>query len=66
MNKSFHAKVDNKSVTMNPVKNFLQEIVSGKFNDEKEAKEWYKSTVYENEKKRKKKKQILKQIIEKT
>ena len=36
---------------MNPVKHFLQNIVSGKFDDEKEAKEMYINNVYKGEQK---------------
>ena len=36
---------------MNPVKNVLQDIVSGKINDKKEAKKMYLDNVYENEQK---------------
>ena len=36
---------------MNPVKNVLQYIVSGKINDKKEAKKMYLDNVYENEQK---------------
>ena len=36
---------------MIPVKKYLKDIVSGKFNDEKEVKEVYKDTVYEDKKK---------------
>ena len=34
---------------MNPVKKILQNIVSGKFNDEKEAKNMYSNNVYVNQ-----------------
>ena len=33
---------------MNPVKNFLQDIVNGKFNDEKEAKNMYLNSIYKD------------------
>ena len=36
---------------MNPVKYFLQNIVSGQFNDEREAKEMYINNVYKEEQK---------------
>ena len=47
----WHSKVSKKSITMNPVKKILQDIVNGKFNNAKEAKEWYKRAVYEDEQK---------------
>ena len=49
-NKRFHAKVGNKTITMIPVKTFLQDIVSGKFNSAQEAKKRYGDTVYKDEK----------------
>ena len=47
----WHSKVDNKSVTMNTVKIFLQDIVSGKFNNAEEAKKMYSNNVYTDEQK---------------
>ena len=36
-NKRWHSKVDGKSITMAPVKTFLQNIVNGKFNNAKKT-----------------------------
>ena len=41
VNKGWHSKVNKKSITMNPVKNVLQNIVSGKFNNAEEARKFY-------------------------
>ena len=54
MDKGWHSKVGKKSTAMNPVKKILQDRVNGKFNNAEEAKEWYKSAVYEDDQKIKK------------
>ena len=46
LNKGWHSKVNSKSITMNPVKHFLQNIVSGKFNNAEEARKFYLDNVY--------------------
>ena len=38
INKGWHSKLDGKSTAVAPVKNFLQNIVNGKFNNAKEAR----------------------------
>ena len=40
VNNKWHSKVSTKSITMVPVKDFLQNIVNEKFNNAKEAKKW--------------------------
>ena len=52
MNKGWHSKVDGKSITMAPVKSFLQNIVNGKFNNAKEAKNWYLNNLDDKGKKK--------------
>ena len=49
VNEGWHSKVDRKSITMNPVKNYLQNIVSGKFNNGEEARKFYLDNVYGDE-----------------
>ena len=51
VNKGWHSKVGKKSITMNPVKIFLQDIVSGKFNNAGKAKKMYLDNAYEYEQK---------------
>ena len=53
VNKRWHSKVDKKSITMNPVKIFVQNIVSGKFNNAEEARKFYLDNVYGDEQKQK-------------
>ena len=63
VNKGWHSKVDKKSIAMNPVKNFLQNIVSGKFNNSEEVRKFYLD-VYGDEQKYKG--QTIKQTVIKT
>ena len=35
VNKELHSKIGKEVIAMKPVKNFLKNIISGKFNDEK-------------------------------
>ena len=51
VNKGWHSKVNKKSITINPVKHFLQNIVSGKFNNADEARKFYLDNAYEDEQK---------------
>ena len=51
INNGWYTKVLKKSITMNPVKTFLQYIVSGKFNNAEEAKKMYLDNVYGDEQK---------------
>ena len=53
VNKGWHSKVDKKSITTNPVKCFLQNIVSAKFNNAEEARKFYLDNFYRDEKKKK-------------
>ena len=50
-NKPWPSKVNKKSITMNPVKNVLQNIVSRKFNTAEEAIKFYLDNVYGDEQK---------------
>ena len=49
VNNGWYSKVSKKSITMNPVKKVLQDIVSGKFNNAEEVKKMYLSNVYVDE-----------------
>ena len=49
VNKGLHSKIGKEVITMNLVKHFLQNIISGKFNDEKEVKKIYVNNAYKGE-----------------
>ena len=51
VNKGLHSKIGKEVITMNLVKHFLQNIISGKFNDEKEVKKMYINNAYKGEQK---------------
>ena len=51
VNNGWYSKAGQKSISMNPAKNFLQDILSGEFNNAKEAKNMYLNNLYGDEEK---------------
>ena len=51
VNNGWYSKAGQKSISMNPVKKILQDILSGEFNNAKEAKNMYLNNLYGDEEK---------------